>query len=80
MWKTLEFLYFNDSDLANDLSQKSLHLELHSNNFLFALTETGKQTFEMTGRNSAEALSATRQNTSWNVLNSYGSGRCSFNF
>ena len=30
----------------------------------------------MTGRNSAEALSATRQNTSWNVLNSYGSGRC----
>ena len=34
----------------------------------------------MTGRNSAEALSATRQNTSWDVLNSYGSGRCAFNF
>ena len=31
-----------------------LHLELHSNNFLLALTETDKQTFEMSGRSDSE--------------------------
>ena len=56
MWKTLEFLYFNHFALANDVSQKSLHLEFHSNNFLLALTETNKQAFEMTGRNSENVI------------------------
>ena len=56
MWKTLEFIYFNHFALVNDLSQKSLHLELHSNNFLLALTETNKETFEMTDHNSESII------------------------
>ena len=31
-----------------------LHLELHSNNFLLALTETDKKTCEMSGRSDSE--------------------------
>ena len=31
-----------------------LHLELHSNNFRLALTETDKQTFEMSGSSDSE--------------------------
>ena len=57
MWKTLEFLYFNHFALANDVSQKLLHLELQINNFLLALTETNKQAFEMTGQNSGNVIS-----------------------
>ena len=56
MWKTFEFLCFNRFTLANVVSQKSLHLELHSNNFLLTLAETNKRTFEMTGRNSENVI------------------------
>ena len=56
MWKTLEFVYFNHFTLANDVSQKLLHLEFQSNNFLLALTETNKQTFEMTGCKSESVI------------------------
>ena len=72
MWKTLEFIYFNHFALAKDLSQKLLHLELRSNNFLLALTETNKLTFEMTGRNSESVIGDA---ASWNVLNGYIIGR-----
>ena len=57
MWKTLEFIYFNHFTLANDVSQKLLHLEFQSNNFLLPLTETNKQTFEMTGCKSESVIS-----------------------
>ena len=56
MWKTLEFVYFNHFTLANDESQKLLHLEFQGNNFLLALTETNKQTFEMTGCKSESVI------------------------
>ena len=78
MWKTLEFLYFNHFALANDVSQKSLHFELHSNNFLLALKLISGHSKWLAV--TVKTLLATRQHTSWNVLNSYGSGRCAFNF
>ena len=37
-----------------EVSQKMLPLELYSNSFLLALTETDKQTFEMTGHSNSE--------------------------
>ena len=60
------------SPLRTTYPKKLLHLEFQSNNFLLALTETNKQTFEMTGCKSERYRRCGKTHISWNVFNGYG--------
>ena len=56
-WNLYILITLITSPLQTTYPKKLLHLEFQSNNFLLALTETNKQTFEMTGCKSESVIS-----------------------